>query len=60
MGKSESCMWYSISDMDTLRSTNIAMGNPPFEDVSPIKNWWFSIARLVYLWVLVSFRVILH
>jgi len=25
------------------------MGNPPFEDVSPIKNGWFSIAMLVYV-----------
>ena len=24
------------------------MGNPPFEDVSPILKWWFSIAMLVY------------
>ena len=24
------------------------MGNPPFEDVSPIEKWWFSIAMLVY------------
>ena len=28
------------------------MGNPPFEDVSPIKNWWFSSAMLVYQRVL--------
>ena len=27
---------------------NIAMGNPPFEDVSPIKDGFFSIAMLVY------------
>ena len=25
----------------------IAMGNPPFEDVSPIKKWWFSIAMFL-------------
>ena len=24
------------------------MGNAPFEDVSPMKEWWFSIAMLVY------------
>ena len=28
---------------DTLRQTNIAMGNPPFEDVSPIKNGGFPL-----------------
>jgi len=24
------------------------MGNPPFEDVSLIEKWWFSVAMLVY------------
>ena len=24
------------------------MENGPFEDVFPIKKWWFSIAMLVY------------
>ena len=33
---------------DTLRQSNIAMGNSPFEDVPPIKKRWFSIAMLVY------------
>ena len=32
----------------TLPETNIAKGNPPFEDVCPIKKLWFSIAMLVY------------
>ena len=26
----------------------VFFANPPFEDVSPIKKWWFSIAMLVY------------
>jgi len=29
------------------------MGNPPFEDVFPIKKWWvFQLAMLVYQRVL--------
>ena len=32
----------------TPGSTNIAMGNPPFEDVFPIENGGFSIAMFVY------------
>ena len=27
----------------TLRSTNIALGNPPIEDVSPIKDGGFPL-----------------
>jgi len=33
------------------------MGNPPFEDVSPLKKWWFSLAMLVYERVTASFGV---
>ena len=32
----------------TLRKSNIAMENGPFEDVFPIKNGGYSIAMLVY------------
>jgi len=40
-------LWNFVGANGSLRQTNIAMGNPPFEDVSPIKDWWFSIAMLV-------------
>ena len=33
------------------------MENGPFEAVFPIKNWWFSIAMLVYQGVDVFFMV---
>ena len=36
------------------------MGNPPFEDVSPIKKWWFSIAMLVYHRVTPIYRGLTH
>ena len=32
----------------TLRKSNIAMENGPFEDVFPINKWGYSIAMLVY------------
>ena len=34
--------------MCTPVNQHSGLGNPPFEDVSPIKNGGFSIAMLVY------------
>ena len=36
-----------VARLSTLWQIKIAMGNPAFDDVSPIKKWWFSIAMLV-------------
>ena len=41
-------VFMQVKYLVTLRLTNIAMENGPFEDVFPSWTWGFSIAMFVY------------
>ena len=49
----EICLWKKSYEINvTTPNTNMTMEKQPFEDVSPVKNWCFSIFMLVFRVVL--------